>query len=181
MITSIKIQDNEIELKNLNPGDEFSEYLSWMNNDFITQYLEVRFEKPKNIESLKKFVELTNESENSILFGIFLKKNNIHIGNIKLDINLFHNRGEIGLLIGNRSYWGKGFASKAINLISDYAFNNIKLKKLTAGCYENNVGSIKAFLNAGFDIEANLKSHWSFKNERQRGVLLAKFNLEKKY
>ena len=75
MITSIKIQDDEIELKNLNLEDEFSEHLSRMNDDSIIQYLELRFEKLKNIEIIKKCIGFTNENENSILFSIFLKKN----------------------------------------------------------------------------------------------------------
>ena len=176
MITSLKIQDEAIELKNLHKDDKLIEYLSWMQDELVTQYLEVRFQKPKTTLSLKKFVEMINESNNSILFGIFLKKTNSHIGNIKLEINFQHKRGEIGLLIGEKSCWGKGFASKAINLISDYAFKDFELLKLTAGSYEDNEGSIKAFLNAGFEVEAKLKSHLSFGQARQGSILLAKFN-----
>ena len=98
MITSLKIQDEAIELKNLHKDDKLIEYLSWMQDELVTQYLEVRFQT-KNYFKSEKFVEMINESNNSILFGIFLKKTNSHISNIKLKY-FQHKRGEIGLLIG---------------------------------------------------------------------------------
>ena len=49
--------------------------------------------------------------------------------------------------------WGKGYATEAIQLTSEYAFNYLKLLKLNAVCYESNVGSILAFLKASYTIE----------------------------
>ena len=95
------------------------------------------------------------------MLGIFLKKKNVHIGNIKLEpISKIHRRGVIGLFIGEQSNWGKGLATDAIKLISKFANKKFKLKKLIAGCYSNNIGSKKAFLNAGYEIEAILKNYW---------------------
>lgn len=37
--------------------------------------------------------------------------------------------------------------------MSQWAFDDLGLKKLTAGAYAENVGSIKAFERAGFEIE----------------------------
>ena len=36
----------------------------------------------------------------------------------------------------------------------------LSLKKLQAGCYSNNIASKKAFLNAGWKIEAKFKNYW---------------------
>ena len=53
---------------------------------------------------------------------------------------------DVGLLIGDKSFWEKGYGSEAIGLVCDYALE-IDLAKLTAGCYVSNAGSIKVFLN----------------------------------
>ena len=45
----------------------------------------------------------------------------------------------VGLLIGNRNMWGKGYGTEAIKLVTCHAFKEIKLNKLTAGIYANNV------------------------------------------
>ena len=100
------------------------------------------------------------ESSSNILFGIFSKRNDKHIGNIKLgSINSFHSRADLGLIIGDKSFWGKGIAFESICLVRDYAFTQLVLQKLYAGCYESNVGSKKAFLKAGFKVEGFLESH----------------------
>ena len=72
MITSLKIQDEAIELKNLHKDDKLIEYLSWMQDELVTQYLEVRFQKPKTTLSLKKFVEMINEVI-TLFYLVFLK------------------------------------------------------------------------------------------------------------
>ena len=82
-----------------------------------------------------------------------------HIGNIKLGpINIHHNCAEIGLIIGDKDSWGKGLASRAISIVTQFGFNQLKLAKLSAGCYENNIGSKKAFEKSGYQVEGFLKN-----------------------
>ena len=107
-----------------------------------------------------------NESENNILFAIIDKSSNTHIGNIKLgDIHPVHKYADIGLIIGNKNYWGKGIGTEAIKLVSQYAFENLNLMKVIAGIYENNVGSIKAFKKCGFKEAYVKKDTYFFENK----------------
>jgi RimJ/RimL family protein N-acetyltransferase len=111
------------------------------------------------------------------LFGIFDKESDQHIGNIKLGpINWFHRYAEIGLIIGNKDFWGKGVATDSITLISLYAFNTLNLHKVTAGCYASNIGSKKAFLKAGFDVDGVRKSHCFSQGKWEDLILLGKIN-----
>ena len=82
----------------------------------------------------------------------------------------------MGLLIGDKSYWGKGYATEAIGLVSSYAFETLNLFKVTAGCYEGNVGSLKAFLKDDFKEEGRLHKQWISEDRREDGVLLGKIN-----
>ena len=54
-----------------------------------------------------------------------------------------HRFADIGIIIGDDAYWGRGFASEAIKLVISYAFDRLKLHKLTAGCYATNAGATK--------------------------------------
>jgi [ribosomal protein S5]-alanine N-acetyltransferase len=62
-------------------------------------------------------------------------------------------------MIGDKDSWGKGFASEAISMVTQFGFNQLKLAKLSAGCYENNIGSKKAFEKSGYKVEGFLRSH----------------------
>ena len=167
MITKSLIKSKKITLKNLNLKNYNKEYCRWLNNKEINKFLEVRFKK-QNKKSIENYIVNSNKNPNCLLFGIFLIKNNIHIGNIKLEpINFEHKRGIIGLFIGKKEYWGKGIASDSIRIISQYAKTKLSLKKLVAGCYSNNIGSKKAFLNAGYKVEAILKDYWYDESQKK--------------
>ena len=94
------------------------------------------------------------------------------MGNIKLGpINRFHQSAEISYLIGNKNFWGKGLGTEAVKKIIQVAKRKFKLKKLTAGCYSNNYGSIKVLKRNSFKKEADLKSQILFKSKRINKLL----------
>lgn len=145
-----KYQKNEIYIKLLSEEDVTKEYVDWMNNSEITKFLESRWSS-FTLSDLKQFVSSMNSSQNNYFFGIYDKNNNKHIGNIKLgNINWIHKYADIGLIIGLKEYWGKGIATSAIHLAVEYAFNELKLHKVFACAYEDNIGSKHAFLKNGF-------------------------------
>ena len=166
---------NVIFLRKLETRDATQEYADWLNDPDVNQYLETRFKK-HSISDIAEFINNINSSKSDFLFGIFLKnKPSEHLGNIKIgDIKFFHLTGVISLVIGKKEYWGQGIASKAISLISEFAQNELKLVKLTAGAYSNNIGSIKAFKRNGFKIEGNAESQWIVGKDRVSEVYLGK-------
>lgn len=179
MEISTALTSDFIELRVLRQGDFTKDYLDWLHDPEVNKYLETRFTPPKSMSELSDFVESVNSSDHSLMLGIFLRTKNKHIGNIKLGpIDPFHNFAEIGLLIGDKDQWGKGYASIAISLVTKYAFDMLNLAKLTAGAYATNQGSIKAFLRAGYSLEGRRISQWQVGNERQDGILLGKVNTE---
>jgi RimJ/RimL family protein N-acetyltransferase len=151
-----------IALKILVPDDVTQPYVDWMNDAEITQYLESRWQA-HTLESIKDFVRLMNASPNDVLFGIFLHEArtiNQHIGNIKIgNIHRLHSRAEVGLVIGSKAHWGKGYATEAIKIATRYGFEELNLNKLVAGMYADNLGSYNAFIKAGYRKVAELKQH----------------------
>ena len=112
-----------------------------------------------------------------VFFAIILNEGVRHIGNIKLGpINPFHRYGDIGIIIGDKKSWGKGFAKEAIALLMDTAFKKLKLHKVTAGCYAPNKGSQKAFLANGFRVAGIRKNQYRSGNGYCNEILLEKIN-----
>tara|TARA_B100002019_G_scaffold126528_1_gene108984 strand:- start:11047 stop:11601 length:555 start_codon:yes stop_codon:yes gene_type:complete len=140
-----------------------NEYVGWLNDKNINQYLESRYQN-HTIISVKDFIKENINDENTIFYAIH-SIDNLHIGNIKLDINPIHLRGDIGFIIGNSDYHGKGIATSAISLLCSYAFK-IGLQKVTAGAYENNIGSSRALQKCGFIQEGYLSDQVIFNNKR---------------
>jgi RimJ/RimL family protein N-acetyltransferase len=64
---------------------------------------------------------------------------------------------EIGYWIGE-AYWGRGIASEALRLVSEYAFRDCGLLRLYALPFADNQQSMRVLEKAGYDREAILRS-----------------------
>jgi len=150
-MASVLGNDQEIILRPLDPDKIGQYYVSWMNDPEVVQYLESRW-CIHTLDSIRNFVRQMNESSSDFLYGIFLEETGRHIGNIKIgEINRIHMFANIGLLIGEKDCWGKGFGTRAIILATEIAFRELHLNSLTAGIYSNNRSSYRAFLKAGWE------------------------------
>ncbi len=151
-IQPVKLAGKRLYLRPLTLEDATDRYVGWLNDPEVNRFLEVRFSKQTR-ESVREFIR-ANQPVPPRFFAIVLNEGNRHIGNIKLGPSNPHHRfTDVGIVVGEKNEWGKGYATEAISLVKDYAFNVLKLNKLTAGAYALNAGSWKAFENAGFARE----------------------------
>jgi len=156
----IFLEGKNIFLAPLSQGDDFQEYAFWLNNQKVTFFMgSGKF--PVNIDSLKKYVNDYEDSNIGMLLGIFLKDSEKHIGNITLrQIEWKDRHGEVGIVIGDKEQWGKGYGTCAIRLVIEHAFNKLNLHKLCAGVIKGNEASKRAFEKVGFETEGVLKEHF---------------------
>ena len=169
---NLTVEGKRIFLREIRLSDANKNYCCWMNDPEMNQYLESRFEK-WSIKKLKSYVSAIKKNPSYVFLAIIAKNRNKHIGNIKIGpVDRVHKLADVGIIIGEKSFWGKGFAAEAIKLVVDYAFNKLGLHKLTAGAYSNNIRSIKAFKKAGFSVEGVRKKHYLCNGDYVDGVLL---------
>ena len=162
---------DRLVLRTLTVADATERYLGWMRDPEATRFLESRL-VDHDLGSLREFIRTSNDSAGSLLLGIYLADGS-HIGNIKLGpIDAYHSHAAIGLLIGERDQWGKGYATEAISALTAHSFRELRLEKLYAGCYASNVGSARAFLKAGWSEEGRNRSHWRSNGGREDNVQL---------
>lgn len=172
------MEGEHIFLREVRREDVNEDYYHWMNDNEITRYTESRF-YPYSMNQLQEYVVSLDGKRESVFLAIIEKSSGQHIGNIKLgNIDWLHRRADVGVIIGAKNCWGKGYASEAIVLLSEYAFRKLNLHKLWAGCYANNTGSIKAFKKAGFHEEAVQRKHYYYDGDYIDLVLLGKFSGE---
>jgi len=165
------IESERLTLKVLEAENVTPAYVEWLNKTEVNQFLESRF-IVQSKESVMFFVDKTFHSPDALLFGIFVGPEQLHIGNIKLGpVNINHSSSEIGFIIGDSSFWGFGYASEAILVLSSWAFSHLNIFKLTAGCYRENIGSKKALLRAGYFQEACLENQVLANSGRRQDLL----------
>jgi RimJ/RimL family protein N-acetyltransferase len=160
MERGVSLKSYRLYLRPVELSDVNDNYVRWMNDREVNQYMETRF-RQQTREDIEMYVASMIQKPNVHFFAILFKKSSRHIGNIKLEVTSpIHRRGELSLFVGEKECWGKGFASEAIRLVRDFGISELGLHKLTAGCYSNNIGSAGAFEKAGFTREAVLKEEY---------------------
>ncbi len=60
---------------------------------------------------------------------------------------------EFGIMIGEKSYWNKGYGTEAVRLLAKHGFHTINLHRIYLRVLENNLRAIRAYEKAGFTHE----------------------------
>ena len=74
-----------------------------------------------------------------------------HIGNcVYYGINKIKREAELGIMIGHRDYWSKGYGTDAVTALIDYIFHQTRLKRIYLKTLESNSRAQKCFQKCGF-------------------------------
>lgn len=138
-------------------------YLKWLRDyEVIKSINRLDYVCPVSFEAVKEYCERVIKSKNDIFLAICLKENNKFIGTIKVNnINWYTRIADIGILIGEKKYWGKGVATDSVYAVSKYLFEILGMRKLTAGLMQINLAMQRVFEKLGFQVEGKLrKTDW---------------------
>jgi len=128
----------------------------------------------------KKWVEDKIFDKTSTSCAICIKETNEFIGCIFLNDIDYHNRsGHIPIFMGEKKYWGKGYATTARILMLKFALIDRGLERIWAKVLEDNTAALKMLEKCGYMREGLLrKSNFSegkFVNEVFLSVLKEDF------
>ncbi len=92
-------------------------------------------------------------------FSIRALDDNRLLGDINLDVvtNWIGRNAFVGLGIGNREDWGKGYGTDAMKIMLRFAFTEINLYRVTLTVFEYNPRAIRSYEKVGFQHEGRLR------------------------
>ena len=103
------------------------------------------------------FDELTKNKDN---FGFAIEAAGTFIGDIGLyNIDRLGGTAEVGIGIGDRNYWGKGYGREAMSLIVDYGFRLQNLRRIWLEVHATNERAIRSYAAVGFVEEGRQREH----------------------
>jgi RimJ/RimL family protein N-acetyltransferase len=77
-----------------------------------------------------------------------------HIGNLGLHkIDQVHRKAEVGIVIGEPTFWSKGFGTEAMRLALGYGFEDLGLNKISLDVLDYNTRAIRTYERLGFQRE----------------------------
>lgn len=137
-------------------------YYSWLRDPEVVRYIG-RDELLAGIpfSEAADYVRQLWANEFCWFFAVYHSDSGRFIGTAKL--NFFSERGrrsgvaDVGIMLGERAFWGQGLATDVLHALSRYAFEEQGARKLTAGAMSLNVAMVKAFLRIGYLEEGRLR------------------------
>ncbi|OGO21610.1 MAG: hypothetical protein A2Y54_10200 [Chloroflexi bacterium RBG_16_51_16] len=78
----------------------------------------------------------------------------------------------IGIAIGDRDRWGKGFGTDAIRLLVQYAFLELNLRRVTLGVNAYNARAIRSYEKVGFVREGVFRGDVKRENQRFDSLMM---------
>ena len=147
-------QSEKLYLRYVSLSDCNDEYLAWLDDHYVSQFLETRWCR-QSISTIKHFVKTCWEDPSSHLFAIIdnALTPGKHIGNVKLGpVNPHHLTADLSYFIGNKLYWGQGYATEAVSVALEFGFEVLQLYGIKAGLYATNISSQKVLEKNGFAL-----------------------------
>ncbi len=148
MFTPCKqIVSSRFTLRPLEVDDVTERYSSWLSHQETSKYITAKL----NILELRQYVLERLNRQDVLFLGIFDKDNGLHIGNIKYEpINSKLCYANMGILIGEPSWQGRGVAAEVIMASTNWLFHNRNIKEIILGVHKLNGAAIRAYSKIGF-------------------------------
>lgn len=153
------LEGENVQLKEFDDTNLYdAKYHDWLRDiEIVSALYRIEYLMPLQFSVIEDYIKNLYKSTQDCLFAIYAKDGDTFIGTLKLGhINWRAGVCDLGIMIGDKDFRGKGYSKEAMILACDYAFNILSLRKITGGTYSNNTAMIKSFIRLGF-VEEGLK------------------------
>lgn len=129
-------------------------YTAWLNDSEVNANLTLA-SSVISLETEKEFLQKIAADHN---YGIIDAETDSLIGNAGLhSVNYLHRNAEIGIFIGDKTYWNKGYGTEALSLLIDYCFEVLNLHNISLKAYSFNTRAIRCYEKIGFKKAGELR------------------------
>ncbi len=165
------LSGKKVNLRPLDQEKDLEKLLVWINdqevNEFMSRFLPLSRSEEKEWLSKKR--------ENDVILAIETKQG-LFIGTIGLhQIDYRNGRTELGIMIGNKNYWSKGYGFDAEMILLNYAFATLNMYKVIHPAFLENRRSIGCAKKCGGIKEGIMHKHFFKRNQRHDMIVLAIF------
>jgi RimJ/RimL family protein N-acetyltransferase len=123
-----------VRLRTMEPSDA-ERLLTWINDPDVTEHLAVRY--PMSLANEVDWVE-TNKTVNygNAVFAVETIAEGRHIGgvDIRTGSGPENRKGELGLMVGDKSVWGGGYGTDLVRTACRFGFDEMNLNRSSCGC-----------------------------------------------
>jgi ribosomal-protein-alanine N-acetyltransferase len=173
--STLPLEGKMVRVRPLAASDLSNTYIGWLNDPVTVRFSNQRFIQHDH-QSVRTYFDSFKGSKN-VFLAIEDKHNNMLIGTMTIYVQHNHNTADVGILLGDKARWGKGYGRDAWCMVIDWLINTRGLRKVTAGTLSCNYGMIKLMGFAGMHLEATRHAQEIVDGQPQDIHYFARFNV----
>ena len=137
------------------PATLASAFASWNRDSEYSRLLDSDPHHMWSAKKIKEYIEKDMEKEppEEYFFQVRTLEQDCLIGFVGLFPIWAHQNAWVGIGLGERAYWGKGYGTDAMRLALRFGFMELNLNRVTLNVFEYNPRAIRSYEKAGFRHE----------------------------
>ena len=151
--------------------EDLERVLGWINDREVTRFLAARY--PFSRAQEEDWIDRVSKQPPSegLVLAIELLADSRHIGSIGLHDPRWEDRhASLGIMIGEKDCWGRGYGTDAILTLLRFAFDEMNLHRVTLDVLTDNDRAIASYRKCGFVSEGTLRQAY-YQEGRYRDLL----------
>jgi [ribosomal protein S5]-alanine N-acetyltransferase len=166
-------------LRLLNP-EIYKEVMSTFGDDAIMQYFGLTTTEELQQEKQRFSEGMTMAGRSFLYFHLIEKKSLVVMGWCGYHTWFTrHRRAEIGYVLNEDRYKGKGYMREALPVVLSYGFEKMNLHRIEAIVAPGNEPSIKLVKRLGFTEEGLLREHYMKNNKLEDSIMFSLLQTER--
>jgi ribosomal-protein-alanine N-acetyltransferase len=133
-------------------------YVSWLNDPEVVRYSEQRH-KNHTLETCREYWQSFKDSPHFFWAITTIEGESEHIGNISAYIDEYNFNANVGILIGERGVWGKGYGLEAWMAVCHHLIHDLGIRKVAAGTLAVNKGMLRIMEKSGMVADGRWIRH----------------------
>ncbi len=134
----------------------------WCRDSEYSRLLDADRSLPYSAWQIEKWIEKDSEGDQmafNFAFSIRTLAEDRLIGGIGLDgVKWPHGESFVGIGIGERELWGKGYGTDAMRVVLRYAFTELNLERVSLDVFAYNPRAIRSYEKLGFKYEGRVRN-----------------------
>jgi [ribosomal protein S5]-alanine N-acetyltransferase len=134
-------------------------YASWLNDPEVVHYSEQRH-RLHTPETCHQYFESFAGTPH-FFWAVLVKDSPLgHIGNLNAHVDRANRLADVGILIGERRAWRRGYGLEAWRAVCGYLLGEAGLRKVTAGAMAANTAMLRIMENSGMIEDGRRIRHY---------------------
>ena len=130
--------------------EDAAKWAEWFNDLAVTLPLGDEAYVPAGLERMREDVADTIRRREHVFSIVELEADKLIGRGLLFNVDVVNRSAMLGLVIGEKGYWGQGYGQDATRLLLEYAFGLLNLNSVMLGAFSFNQRAIQAYRRVGF-------------------------------